>query len=96
MQRCHHGISQTAERSVTRMSDKDPKTKKENELDPNTQLEKLPFTGQLDAVVQHPLCGRSSRSLQLHQKMGSQCPLCGQSRHSPRWGLILLCGSMCD
>jgi len=40
MQRCHLGINQTAKRSVTRMSDKDPKTKKENELDLNTQLEK--------------------------------------------------------
>ncbi|MCY0148539.1 hypothetical protein OEG84_12645 [Hoeflea sp. G2-23] len=35
------GINQTAKRNVTRMSDYDPKErKKENELDPNTQLEK--------------------------------------------------------
>jgi len=39
MQRCHQGINQTAKRSVTRMSDNDPENK-ENELDPNTQLEK--------------------------------------------------------
>jgi hypothetical protein len=43
MQRCHHGINQTAERSVTRMSDMAQKSNKENELDPNTQLEKQPF-----------------------------------------------------
>ncbi len=33
-------IKQTAKRSVTRMRDKRPKRKKENELDLNTQLEK--------------------------------------------------------
>lgn len=35
--------NQTAKRSVTRMSDNDPEEKKENELDPNTQLEKRTF-----------------------------------------------------
>ena len=41
MQRCHPGINQTAKRSVTRMSTR-PQNEKGNELDPNTQLEKLP------------------------------------------------------
>lgn len=36
------GINQTAKGSVTRMSDNDPR-KKENELDPNAQLEKCHF-----------------------------------------------------
>ncbi|WIY24355.1 hypothetical protein [Parasedimentitalea psychrophila] len=35
-------INQTAKRSVTRMSDNDPENK-ENELDPNTQLENPTF-----------------------------------------------------
>jgi hypothetical protein len=43
----HQSINQTAERSVTRMRDNDPKErKKENELDPNTRLEKRPFAAE--------------------------------------------------
>jgi hypothetical protein len=43
LQRCHDGTNQTAKRSVTRMSDHDPKERRKNELDPKTQLEKPPF-----------------------------------------------------
>ena len=46
MQRGRADLKQTAKRSVTRLSDKPTEQTKENELDPNAQLEKRTFTFQ--------------------------------------------------
>jgi hypothetical protein len=61
LQRCHDGINQTAKRSVTRMSDHDPKERRKNELDPNTQLEKPTF---VDGAA------NGSKGAQLYEQKG--------------------------
>ena len=55
MQRYHQGINKTAKRSVTRMSDKTPNPKKENELDPNAKLEKQAFAALSSKVRYGPV-----------------------------------------
>jgi hypothetical protein len=40
---------------VTRMSDHDPKERRKNELDPNTQLEKLPSAPQNGNPIRYRL-----------------------------------------